>query len=95
MKVKEIEKWMNLSGNEYRIFLSNAKLEILTMVTLSDKYEKNNQETSVKILKVQILWEGHKYLKRSPTLYWMLLSKCQNKVVDYFKFCGRLTIYEL
>ena len=36
-------------------FLSNAKLEILTMVTLSDKYEKNNQETSVKILKVQIL----------------------------------------
>ena len=35
-------------------FLSNAKLEILTMVTLSDEYEKNNQETSVKILKVQI-----------------------------------------
>ena len=36
-------------------FLSNAKLEILTMVTLSDENEKNNQETSVKILKVQIL----------------------------------------
>ena len=41
--------------NEYRICLSNAKLEILTMVTLSDENEKNNQETSVKILKVQIL----------------------------------------
>ena len=51
MKVKETEKWMNLSGNEYRFFLSNAKLEILTMVTLSDKMKKTIRKLLLKFLK--------------------------------------------
>ena len=73
MKVKrQKNEWIfNLVvGMNTDFFLSNAKLEILTMVTLSDENEKNNQETSVKILKVQISWEGHNNLKRSPMLYW-------------------------
>ena len=42
-------------------------------------------------IKVQIFWGGRNNLKISPTLF---TKKFPNKVRNYYKFCGLLTIYD-
>ena len=44
--------------------------------------------------KVKILWEGHNILKNIPSCFKNTKSG-QNKVGDFFKFCGLLRISEL
>ena len=62
------------------------------------KFEKNNENKYIFLfselmpIRVKTFWEGHKKMKKSPTLFWRYSVIFQNKVGDFFKLSGLLTI---
>ena len=89
----KLEGWQGFFDDQYGN-VNQKKDEIISEIAFCFLFPKK-MFIQMFSTKVQIFWEGLKSLKQSPTFFWRLLKQFPNKVGDFFKLCGLLTISEL